>query len=121
MGSTWEFEDVVRKYAVLRQHCEKLGRPYESVLRTFYPNLLLAETEPEVQAKVEARAARWVERPRLPGMPREFRPTYVLSTPKVSVGVFVPHVRAWTLAAIGHHRLSASDGIRRHLSVSRSN
>jgi alkanesulfonate monooxygenase SsuD/methylene tetrahydromethanopterin reductase-like flavin-dependent oxidoreductase (luciferase family) len=84
MGSAWEFEDVARKYAVLRQHCEKIGRPYGSVLRTFYPNLLLAETEAEVQAKVEARAARspWEERPRLPGMPREFRATYILSTPE---------------------------------------
>ncbi|HLZ23672.1 MAG TPA: LLM class flavin-dependent oxidoreductase [Ktedonobacterales bacterium] len=83
MGSAWESGDVAQKYAVLRQHCEQIGRPYDSVLRTFYPNLLLAKTESEVQAKVDARAARspLMERPRLPGMPREFRATYVLSTP----------------------------------------
>jgi alkanesulfonate monooxygenase SsuD/methylene tetrahydromethanopterin reductase-like flavin-dependent oxidoreductase (luciferase family) len=82
-GSAWAPEDVRRKYAALREHCALLGRPYGSVLRTFYPNLLLAETAAGVQAKLDARAGGrpMVELPRTPGMPRELRTHYALPTP----------------------------------------
>jgi alkanesulfonate monooxygenase SsuD/methylene tetrahydromethanopterin reductase-like flavin-dependent oxidoreductase (luciferase family) len=33
-GDAWTTEDVRRKHAVLRGHCERIGRPYDSVLRT---------------------------------------------------------------------------------------
>jgi alkanesulfonate monooxygenase SsuD/methylene tetrahydromethanopterin reductase-like flavin-dependent oxidoreductase (luciferase family) len=74
---------VRRKYAALREHCALLGRPYGSVLRTFYPNLVLAETAAGVQAKLGARAGGrpMVELPRTPGMPRELRTHYALPTP----------------------------------------
>jgi alkanesulfonate monooxygenase SsuD/methylene tetrahydromethanopterin reductase-like flavin-dependent oxidoreductase (luciferase family) len=47
--------EVRRKYAVLRQHCERIGRPYGSILRshTTYP-LVLAATPAAVARKVEA-------------------------------------------------------------------
>jgi len=33
-GSAWGTEEVRRKYAALREHCARIGRLYESVLRT---------------------------------------------------------------------------------------
>ena len=43
MGSAWTLDDVRRKYAVLRAHCEAVGRPYASVLRTHLGGLRLEE------------------------------------------------------------------------------
>ena len=34
-GGAFTLADVQRKYALLQQHCEALGRPYPAVLRTF--------------------------------------------------------------------------------------
>jgi alkanesulfonate monooxygenase SsuD/methylene tetrahydromethanopterin reductase-like flavin-dependent oxidoreductase (luciferase family) len=34
MGNAWTPDDIRRKYAVLRQHCDRIGRPFDSVLRT---------------------------------------------------------------------------------------
>jgi alkanesulfonate monooxygenase SsuD/methylene tetrahydromethanopterin reductase-like flavin-dependent oxidoreductase (luciferase family) len=52
-GSAFTLEDVQRKYAALRRHCEAIGRPYTSILRTYldFP-VVLAETAAAVQAKV---------------------------------------------------------------------
>jgi alkanesulfonate monooxygenase SsuD/methylene tetrahydromethanopterin reductase-like flavin-dependent oxidoreductase (luciferase family) len=51
-GSAFEVTDVQRKYAALRRHCEELGRPYDSVLRSHYtPLLTLAETPDAVERK----------------------------------------------------------------------
>jgi alkanesulfonate monooxygenase SsuD/methylene tetrahydromethanopterin reductase-like flavin-dependent oxidoreductase (luciferase family) len=36
IGSAWTLDDVSRKYAALRGHCEAVGRPYDSVLRTYF-------------------------------------------------------------------------------------
>lgn len=47
-------EGVRRKYAVLRGHCEALGRPYESVLRSYYMGLVLAEPPAALTAKLQA-------------------------------------------------------------------
>jgi alkanesulfonate monooxygenase SsuD/methylene tetrahydromethanopterin reductase-like flavin-dependent oxidoreductase (luciferase family) len=48
-------DDVARKYEVLRSHCEAIGRPYESVLRSYFTILLIiAETHDMVQAKLDA-------------------------------------------------------------------
>jgi alkanesulfonate monooxygenase SsuD/methylene tetrahydromethanopterin reductase-like flavin-dependent oxidoreductase (luciferase family) len=33
-GAAWDADDIRRKLDALRRHCEALGRPYESVLRT---------------------------------------------------------------------------------------
>ncbi len=54
-------DDVRHKYAVLKQHCEAIGRPYDDILRThFTPWLMIAETEAEAQAKL---ARYYPERP----------------------------------------------------------
>ena len=47
-------EEVRHKLAVLRGHCEAVGRPYETVLRTHWTTwLILAEDERRAQAKLE--------------------------------------------------------------------
>ena len=46
-------EDVRRKLAVLRGHCEAIGRPYDHVLRTHFTTwLMLAENEAGARAKL---------------------------------------------------------------------
>jgi len=45
-------EDVAERFAVLKQHCDDVGRPYDDILRTHFTSwLFIAETEHEVQAK----------------------------------------------------------------------
>lgn len=52
IGGVQTPEDVRHKFAVLRQHCDALGRPYDDILRThFTPHLILAETEDAAWAK----------------------------------------------------------------------
>jgi alkanesulfonate monooxygenase SsuD/methylene tetrahydromethanopterin reductase-like flavin-dependent oxidoreductase (luciferase family) len=47
-------EDVLHRLAALRRHCEALGRPYETVLRTHVTGwLILAEDQAWLQAKLE--------------------------------------------------------------------
>jgi alkanesulfonate monooxygenase SsuD/methylene tetrahydromethanopterin reductase-like flavin-dependent oxidoreductase (luciferase family) len=54
MGGAYHVDDVIRKYAVLRQHCEAEARPYESVLRSHLTMpLILAETHEALQAKLD--------------------------------------------------------------------
>ena len=54
MGAAYQVDDVVRKYAVLRQHCEAENRPYDSVLRSYLTMpLILAETHAALQAKLD--------------------------------------------------------------------
>jgi len=43
MGRAWTLADVRRKYAALRAHCQAVGRPYASVLRTYSSGLVLEE------------------------------------------------------------------------------
>jgi alkanesulfonate monooxygenase SsuD/methylene tetrahydromethanopterin reductase-like flavin-dependent oxidoreductase (luciferase family) len=51
-GSAFELADVERKYRALRAHCEAVGRPYNSVLRSHYtPLLTLAENEHDLERK----------------------------------------------------------------------
>jgi alkanesulfonate monooxygenase SsuD/methylene tetrahydromethanopterin reductase-like flavin-dependent oxidoreductase (luciferase family) len=45
-------EGVRHKFAVLRAHCEALGRPYDSVLRSYYLGLVLADTPAALAAKL---------------------------------------------------------------------
>jgi alkanesulfonate monooxygenase SsuD/methylene tetrahydromethanopterin reductase-like flavin-dependent oxidoreductase (luciferase family) len=72
-GNAWGLDDVRRKYGVLREHCARIGRPFESVLRTFHSLMVMAETEAGVQARLDARAGGRprVEAPRAAAMPRE--------------------------------------------------
>jgi alkanesulfonate monooxygenase SsuD/methylene tetrahydromethanopterin reductase-like flavin-dependent oxidoreductase (luciferase family) len=46
-------EGVPPKYAALRRHCETLGRPYDSVLRSYYAHVVLAETPDALTAKLQ--------------------------------------------------------------------
>jgi alkanesulfonate monooxygenase SsuD/methylene tetrahydromethanopterin reductase-like flavin-dependent oxidoreductase (luciferase family) len=55
VGSAFTPDDIVRKYMVLRQHCETLGRDYDSILRSYSATpVLLAETQARLAAKLEA-------------------------------------------------------------------
>ncbi len=51
-------EDVARKFAVLRRHCEEVGRPYEAVTRTVNLWLVGARDEADAAAK-RARYGDW--------------------------------------------------------------
>jgi alkanesulfonate monooxygenase SsuD/methylene tetrahydromethanopterin reductase-like flavin-dependent oxidoreductase (luciferase family) len=47
-------DDIRRKLAVLQRHCEALGRPFDTVLRTHQTGwLILGEDEARVQAKLK--------------------------------------------------------------------
>src|SRR6266581_8481333 len=47
-------EGIRRKLAVLRQHCDALGRSFDSVLRTHFTGwLILAENDARLQAKLQ--------------------------------------------------------------------
>ena len=51
-GAAYQITDVQRKYRVLWEHCQAVGRAYESILRTHYtPLLTLAEDGPSVERK----------------------------------------------------------------------
>ena len=51
-GGAYDGNDVKRKYAALRQHCESQGRPYESILRSHMtPLVTLAPTGKELERK----------------------------------------------------------------------
>jgi alkanesulfonate monooxygenase SsuD/methylene tetrahydromethanopterin reductase-like flavin-dependent oxidoreductase (luciferase family) len=53
VSGTGATEEIARKLTVLRGHCEALGRPYDTVLRTHFTGwLLLAEDDDRLQAKV---------------------------------------------------------------------
>ena len=41
-GEVWTPEDIRRKYGVLRAHCDQLGRPFDSILRTYFNFVSLA-------------------------------------------------------------------------------
>jgi F420-dependent oxidoreductase-like protein len=43
---------VAHKYAVLRQHCERVGRPYDAVTRSNDVGILIAANERELAAKM---------------------------------------------------------------------
>jgi alkanesulfonate monooxygenase SsuD/methylene tetrahydromethanopterin reductase-like flavin-dependent oxidoreductase (luciferase family) len=54
VGGAFTPDDIVRKYTVLRQHCEMLGRDYDSILRSYSATpVLLAETQARLMAKLE--------------------------------------------------------------------
>jgi F420-dependent oxidoreductase-like protein len=48
-----DVETVARKYAVLRQHCERVGREYDDITRSNHVSLLIAADERELAAKKE--------------------------------------------------------------------
>jgi alkanesulfonate monooxygenase SsuD/methylene tetrahydromethanopterin reductase-like flavin-dependent oxidoreductase (luciferase family) len=53
IGSAVTTGDIQRKFGKLREYCDALGRPYESVLRShFAMPLVMAETEAELERKL---------------------------------------------------------------------
>jgi alkanesulfonate monooxygenase SsuD/methylene tetrahydromethanopterin reductase-like flavin-dependent oxidoreductase (luciferase family) len=54
-GSAFGLDDVRRKFAALRSHCDAIGRPYESVLRSYLSGpVVLAQTQQALRAKLDA-------------------------------------------------------------------
>ena len=51
-GGTADPDVVRRKFAVLRAHCDARGRPYDSVARSYYLELVLAATPAALAAKL---------------------------------------------------------------------
>ncbi len=76
-GNAFTLDDVRRKYAALKRHCEALGRPYDSVLRSFL-NLttILAPTHAQAEAKANT----------MPPPLRElFRTSTLIATPDEAI------------------------------------
>jgi F420-dependent oxidoreductase-like protein len=48
-----DVETVAHKYAVLRQHCERVGRPFDAITRSNDIGILIAANERELAAKKE--------------------------------------------------------------------
>jgi alkanesulfonate monooxygenase SsuD/methylene tetrahydromethanopterin reductase-like flavin-dependent oxidoreductase (luciferase family) len=86
-GSAFTIADVRRKYEALRRHCDALGRPYESIVRSYIDIfLILADTPAAVQDKVATIPASDLEM---------YGPSMVAGTPRDAIR----HYRA--LAAAG--------------------
>jgi len=54
--TNWQvgLDEFVRKSNVLREHCERLGRDFDSIMRTHGPDCRLFDTESDVRAWVES-------------------------------------------------------------------
>lgn len=72
-GSAFTQEDIQRKYAALHQHCETIGRPYDTILRSYASTpVVLAETHEALEAKLQT----------IPGsIRRQFAPSMLAGTP----------------------------------------
>ena len=71
---------MVRKYDVLRKHCEAQGRPYDSVLRSHltFP-LVLARTHEALRAKLDSLPQGWLKMfgsSLIAGVPQEIIASY---------------------------------------------
>jgi F420-dependent oxidoreductase-like protein len=54
-----DVEKVARKFAVLREHCERAGRPYDEITRSNHISILIASDERELAAKKERHGERF--------------------------------------------------------------
>jgi alkanesulfonate monooxygenase SsuD/methylene tetrahydromethanopterin reductase-like flavin-dependent oxidoreductase (luciferase family) len=62
MGGAYHVDDVVRKYAALREHCKRQNRPYNAVLRSHLTMpLVLAETPEALRAKLDNLPQGWLK------------------------------------------------------------
>ena len=78
-------DDVRRKLGVLREHCRAVGRPYESVLRTYGTGwTILAEDEAALRAKLDHYFPEGLER-RYSGPWRDF---VMAATPERAIAHF---------------------------------
>jgi alkanesulfonate monooxygenase SsuD/methylene tetrahydromethanopterin reductase-like flavin-dependent oxidoreductase (luciferase family) len=44
---------VRQRFAILREHCERLDRPYDEITRSIYTTVIVGKNESEVRAKQE--------------------------------------------------------------------
>ena len=97
-GGARSLDDVRRKLAVLRAHCDALGRHYDGILRTHFTSwLFLAESEAEARRKLE--------RFHPHGLTEVQKLTRVVGTPE-SVA---PHYQALADAGIQHFVVQTQD------------
>jgi alkanesulfonate monooxygenase SsuD/methylene tetrahydromethanopterin reductase-like flavin-dependent oxidoreductase (luciferase family) len=90
-GATRTVAEIRHKLAVLRRHCEEVGRPYESILVTHFTNpVLLAESSAALAAK----------RDRLPATYRNAEGLF--GTPDDALAFFQPLVDAGVRYFITH-------------------
>jgi alkanesulfonate monooxygenase SsuD/methylene tetrahydromethanopterin reductase-like flavin-dependent oxidoreductase (luciferase family) len=52
-GGARQIGDVLRKYGVLRDHCEAAGRDYDSIARSYFEGIVLGDTTGEAEVKRE--------------------------------------------------------------------
>lgn len=80
-GSARTADAVRRKLAVLRRHCDELGRPYDDILRTHFTTwLMLATDEAAAQAKLD----RYYPH----GLSADQRLARVVGTPEMAVAYY---------------------------------
>ncbi len=90
VGKVRDTADIQRKLEILRHHCDEIGRPYDTILRTHFTTwLILAETDAAAQAKL----ARYYPN----GLTDEQRLTRIVGTPDRIIPYFQ------SLAAAGLH------------------
>ena len=55
-ATNWQvgLDDFVHKSAVLREHCEQVGRPFDDIVRTHGPDARIFDTERDLQAWLDA-------------------------------------------------------------------
>jgi alkanesulfonate monooxygenase SsuD/methylene tetrahydromethanopterin reductase-like flavin-dependent oxidoreductase (luciferase family) len=97
-GSAFTMDDVRRKYEALRRHCDAVGRPYESILRTYLDiPVVLAKTRAAVQAKLDAIPA---------GVRTHFQTSLLAATPDEAIAHFrdlaAAGVQYFVVALWGH-------------------
>jgi alkanesulfonate monooxygenase SsuD/methylene tetrahydromethanopterin reductase-like flavin-dependent oxidoreductase (luciferase family) len=66
IGNAWGVDDVRRKYELLRGYCAEVGRPYESVLRSYFLRVRLVPSGEPVFESIESGVMRFE---RLAGTP----------------------------------------------------
>jgi F420-dependent oxidoreductase-like protein len=81
-------ETVGRLFGVLREHCERLGRPYDEITRSIYTTVIVGRDEAEVAAKRE-RLSEFVP-----------RRGALIGTPEQLIEVFREYARAGCQYAI---------------------
>jgi alkanesulfonate monooxygenase SsuD/methylene tetrahydromethanopterin reductase-like flavin-dependent oxidoreductase (luciferase family) len=95
-GNVLSTDAVRRKFAALEEHCARVGRPDESVLRTHWsPPVVLAETVQALQAKVAAIT---------PDEHRFYGEHMVIGTPEAAIAHFQRLVDAGLQYFIVHTR-----------------
>jgi alkanesulfonate monooxygenase SsuD/methylene tetrahydromethanopterin reductase-like flavin-dependent oxidoreductase (luciferase family) len=98
IGGVQTVEDVRHKFDVMRGHCEREGRDYDDILRTWFtPHIILASTEEE--------ATRKRNRFYPHGLTETQQRTRVIGTPEQ----VIPHYQALADAGVQHFVIQSLD------------